>query len=97
LSHRRLSGAAWRAYHDFYRWGSILRGTRAHDDVLGGLRHAAFAIAWKKAEPVWNAIVAFRRVADARPLLETVLAGVGRAPARSLRTHRPVPRARVLA
>ena len=72
-----LEAGYWRAYHNFYRWGSILRGAHAHADLAGALRHAAFAIAWKKAEPLWNAIIALRRVADARPLLEAVLAGVG--------------------
>jgi radical SAM superfamily enzyme YgiQ (UPF0313 family) len=78
-----------RAYRDFYRWGAILRGAWAHDDIVGALRHAAFAVAWKRAEPLWNAVVSLRRVADARPLLEALLAGVGRAPERSPRTQLP--------
>ena len=73
-----LESGYWRAYRDFYRWGSILSGACAHPDVIGALRHAAFAIAWKKAEPIWNAIIALRRVSGARPLLEAVLAGAGR-------------------
>jgi radical SAM superfamily enzyme YgiQ (UPF0313 family) len=83
-----LETGYWRAYHNFYRWGSILRGAHAHADFFGGLRHAAFAIAWKKAEPIWNTIVALRRVADTRPLLEAVLAGAGR---KSSRTRADAP------
>jgi radical SAM superfamily enzyme YgiQ (UPF0313 family) len=73
-----LEAGYWRAYRDFYRWSSILEGARAHADLVGALRHFAFAAAWKKAERLWNAIVALKRVADARPLLEAVLAGLGR-------------------
>jgi radical SAM superfamily enzyme YgiQ (UPF0313 family) len=65
-----------RAYREFYRWGSILRGLRAHDDLLGALRHAALAVAWKKVEPLWKILVTLRRVADARPVLEAVLGAV---------------------
>jgi radical SAM superfamily enzyme YgiQ (UPF0313 family) len=80
-----LERGYWRAYRDFYRWSAILRGARVHDDALGALRHAAFAIAWKKAEPVWRALVALKRVADARPLLEGVLGLVGRRNGRAAR------------
>ena len=40
-----------RAYRDFYRWGSILRGASAHGELRAGLRHAAYAGGWKKFEP----------------------------------------------
>ena len=32
-------GYRW-AYREFYRWGSIVRGAAAHDDLFAGLRHA---------------------------------------------------------
>jgi len=44
-----LETGYWRAYRDFYRWDSLLRGALAHADLAGGLRHLAFAAAWKKA------------------------------------------------
>ncbi len=78
-----------RAYRDFYRWGSILRGARAHESLAGALRHFAFSTAWKKAEPLWNALIALHRVADARPLLERVLAGVGLGREQPAREARP--------
>ena len=65
----------WRAYRDFYRWGGILRGAATKPDLVGGLRHAAYAIGWKKCEPVWDFLIRARRVARALPLLERVLAG----------------------
>src|SRR5262249_35492031 len=40
-----------RAYRDFYRWRSIARGAMAHDDLIAGARHAAYAAGWKKFEP----------------------------------------------
>jgi radical SAM superfamily enzyme YgiQ (UPF0313 family) len=64
-----------RAYRDFYRWGSILRGAVTKPDLASGLRHAAYAIGWKKCEPVWDLLIRARRVGRALPLLETVLAG----------------------
>ncbi len=37
-----------RAYRDFYKWGSIVRGASAHGDVAAGVRHLAYAAGWKK-------------------------------------------------
>jgi radical SAM superfamily enzyme YgiQ (UPF0313 family) len=74
MTPRRLEEGYWRAYRDFYRWGSILRGAATKPDLLGGLRHAAYAIGWKKSEPVWDLLIRARRVARALPLLERVLA-----------------------
>ena len=72
-----LEAGYWWAYREFYRWGSILNGARAHQDLAGSLRHLALAVAWKKVEPLWNVLVAARRLADARPLLEALLAAGG--------------------
>jgi radical SAM superfamily enzyme YgiQ (UPF0313 family) len=66
-----------RAYRDFYRWGSILRGAAAKPDLRGRLRHLAYAGAWKKLEPLWDAVIRARRVGSALPLLEAVLSGFG--------------------
>ncbi len=78
MSAEALEAGYWRAYRDFYRFASILQGAAAHDDLTGALRHLALAVAWKKVEPLWNLLVAARHLADARPLLEAVLAGGGR-------------------
>jgi hypothetical protein len=84
---RQLEEGYWRAYRDFYRWGSILRGAATKPDLLGSLRHAAYAIGWKKCEPAWDLLIRARRVGQALPLLERVLAG---RPARPHRRARPV-------
>ena len=93
MTPRQLEEGYWRAYRDFYRWGSILRGAATKPDLLGGLRHAAYAIGWKKCEPVWDLLIRARRVARALPLLERVLAAerhrVGAEPARSGVTASP--------
>ena len=68
-----------RAYRDFYRWGSILRGAAAKPDWAGRARHAAYAIGWKKCEPAWDALIRARRVGRGLPLLERVLAGAPKA------------------
>lgn len=68
-----LEAGYWRAYRDFYRWGSILRGAWAHDTWPGRLRHAAYSAGWKKFEFLWNLIIRTRRVARMLPLLEAIL------------------------
>jgi radical SAM superfamily enzyme YgiQ (UPF0313 family) len=73
MSPGQLESGYWRAYRDFYRFGSILKGAATKPTVPGALRHAAYAIGWKKCEPVWDSLIRARRVARARPLLEAVL------------------------
>lgn len=72
-----LEEGYWRAYRDFYRWGSILRGAAAKPGWTGRLRHFAYAAGWKKCEPLWDWIIRLRRVPRMLPLLESVLAGFG--------------------
>jgi len=73
-----LEAGYWRAYRDFYRWGSILRGAATKPAWAGRLRHAAYAAGWKKFEPLWDWIIRTRRVCRALPVLETVLDGLAR-------------------
>ena len=79
----RMSGEAleqgyWRAYRDFYRWGAIARGAAAHHDVLSGIRHAAYAVGWKKLEPLWDVIIRARQATSMLPVLEAILSEFGR-------------------
>jgi radical SAM superfamily enzyme YgiQ (UPF0313 family) len=73
-----LEGGYWRAYRDFYRWGSIARGASAHDDVLSGIRHFAYAAGWKKFEPLWDLVIRLKRAGMMLPVLETILSEFGR-------------------
>ena len=71
----RLEAGYRRAYRDFYRWGSILRGSATHLSSTGRLRHAAYAVGWKKLEPLWDWIIRARRVGTMLPVLEALLEG----------------------
>lgn len=86
MSAEALEAGYWRAYRDFYRWGSILRGAATKPTAVESLRHLAYAGGWKKLEPLWNTVIRARRVSRMAPVLESVLTGFGRhAPARDLR------------
>ncbi len=74
-----------RAYREFYRWGSIVRGAAAHGQAWAGLRHFAYAAGWKKFEPVWDLVIRARRAGAMLPVLETILSEFGRRPAESAR------------
>jgi radical SAM superfamily enzyme YgiQ (UPF0313 family) len=79
LTPSELEAGYWRAYRDFYRWGSILRGAGTKATLRGRLRHVGYAGGWKKFEPLWDLLIRSRHVLDALPLLEAILsAGRGR-------------------
>lgn len=77
-----LEAGYWRAYHDFYRWGSILSAASTKERWTERLRHVAYTAGWKKLEPLWDRVIRARRISGMLPLLETILAGLGR--------HRPL-------
>jgi radical SAM superfamily enzyme YgiQ (UPF0313 family) len=78
-----LESGYWRAYRDFYRWGSIFRGAATKGYGFGALRHVAYAGGWKKFEPAWDAVIRLRRLRYLLPVLETILAEFGRKGTRS--------------
>jgi radical SAM superfamily enzyme YgiQ (UPF0313 family) len=73
LTPSELEAGYWRAYSDFYRWGSILRGALQKETLRGRLRHLAYAGGWKKFEPLWDVLIRSRQVLHALPLLEMIL------------------------
>jgi len=73
LKAEELEAGYWRAYRDFYRWGSIFRGAFTKPSWGGRLRHLAYAGGWKKFEPLWDWVIRARRVSHALPVLEAVL------------------------
>jgi radical SAM superfamily enzyme YgiQ (UPF0313 family) len=75
MTARELEAGYWQAYHDFYRWGSILKGAWTKPNWSERLRHFAYAGGWKKFEPLWDWIIRAKHVSAALPILETVLAG----------------------
>ena len=83
-----LETGYWRAYRDFYRWGSIVRGASAHGELTAGLRHFAYAAGWKKFEPLWDAVIRAKKAGIMLPVLEAILSEFGR------RSNRGAPVAR---
>lgn len=77
LSPEALEEGYHRAYREFYRWSSILRGARVKETVAGRLRHLAYAGGWKKLEPVWDSVIRLKRASGMLPVLEAVLTGFG--------------------
>ncbi|TMC66993.1 MAG: B12-binding domain-containing radical SAM protein [Chloroflexota bacterium] len=86
LQPAELERGYWRAYREFYRWGSIWRGAATKAAPRDRLRHMAYSAGWKKFEPFWDAAIRAGRVLHALPLLEHILEGFGRHPAEP---HRP--------
>jgi radical SAM superfamily enzyme YgiQ (UPF0313 family) len=80
MSADTLAAGYWKAYRDFYKWGSIFRGAFGKDATLERLRHIAYAAGWKKFEPMWDWVIRAKRVAALLPMLEAVLTGFGSQP-----------------
>jgi radical SAM superfamily enzyme YgiQ (UPF0313 family) len=78
-----LERGYWRAYRDFYRWRSIVKGAWTKESLAERLRHIAYAGGWKKFEPVWNLVIRAKRVCHMLPVLEQVLAGFGQPASRN--------------
>ena len=95
-----LEAGYWRAYKDFYRWGSILQGALTKEKWSGRLRHFAYAAGWKKFEPLWDFVIRAKRVTRMLPLLETILEEFGNQANRNgcdqrhARTNRTIARSR---
>jgi radical SAM superfamily enzyme YgiQ (UPF0313 family) len=68
-----LEAGYWRAYREFYRWGSIFRGAATKPSWSAGLRHFAYAGGWKKFEPLWDWVIRAQKVTRMLPVLEAVL------------------------
>jgi hypothetical protein len=83
LGAEALEAGYWRAYREFYQWGSILQSASMKDTLAGRLRHIAYAGGWKKFEPVWDWVIRARRVSGFIPLLEAILSGAQPQPASS--------------
>jgi hypothetical protein len=78
MSARELEDGYWRAYREFYRWGSIARSAWSHAGIVGRLRHFAYAAGWKKFEPLWDLVIRAKRASMMLPVLEAILSEFGR-------------------
>jgi radical SAM superfamily enzyme YgiQ (UPF0313 family) len=81
MTPRRLENGYRRAYREFYRWGSILRGAATKPDFRAAVRHIGYAGGWKKFEPLWDWVIRAGRISNMLPVLESVLTGFGKHPA----------------
>ncbi|HZM90525.1 MAG TPA: radical SAM protein [Blastocatellia bacterium] len=77
-----LEAGYWRAYRQFYKWGSIWKGAGAKQQLKERLRHVSYAGGWKKFEPLWDWVIRAKRVTALLPMLEAVLTGFGSHPSR---------------
>lgn len=73
MSPAQLERGYWRAYDEFYRWGSILRAALTKPTAGAALRHVAYSGGWKKLDWIWSAAVRSGLLGRAVPLLEHVL------------------------
>lgn len=78
ISPEELEAGYWRAYRNFYKWGSIFQSSMAHAGFAEKIRHLAYAGGWKKFEPLWDLLIKAKRVANLLPVLEMVLAGLNK-------------------
>ena len=76
LTAAELERGYWRAYRRFYEYRNILRAACTHDSWKHRAKHAAYAVGWKKCEPLWAAVIQARRLPRVLPLLESVLSEV---------------------
>jgi len=74
MSEEQLAAGYWWAYEEFYRWRSIVRASAHHATWESRLTSLLYSAAWKKLEPLWDALIRFRQLRRTRPLLEAVLA-----------------------
>src|SRR5438045_5643610 len=72
-----LEAGYWRAYRDFYRWGSIFQGAWTKERWSDCLQHVAYAAGWKKFESAWDFIIKTKRASSMLPVLETILTAFG--------------------
>ncbi len=80
LSPAALEAGYRRAYDNFYRWGSILKGAWSKQGLPARLRHFLYAAGWKKFEFLWNFAIRTKRVASMLPVLESILENFGTLP-----------------
>jgi radical SAM superfamily enzyme YgiQ (UPF0313 family) len=78
LTPTALEEGYWRAYRNFYTWGSIWQGARTKPTWAGSLRHLAYAGGWKKFEPLWDWVIRAKRTGQTLPILEGILNEFGR-------------------
>jgi radical SAM superfamily enzyme YgiQ (UPF0313 family) len=70
-------GYDW-AYESFYRWRSIFKASSAHESFKHRVKHFFYSAGWKKFEAAWDLVIRIKQLSQMRPILEAVLAPVGK-------------------
>jgi radical SAM superfamily enzyme YgiQ (UPF0313 family) len=73
----QLETGYWKAYKEFYTWPNLVKSAMTHESAADKARHFVYSSAWKKFEPLWDAIIRARRASSMLPALEQVLGGFG--------------------
>lgn len=73
MSPEQIEAGYWQSYRDFYSWKSIFKSLDANPAVLNKCRHLLYTGAWKKMDPVWNLLIAMKRLPTATPVLRSIL------------------------
>jgi len=64
------------AYREFYGLRSIFAAAMSHDGLKHRMKHLAYALGWKRMEPLWNLLLKTGTVGAARPVLEAALSKI---------------------
>jgi radical SAM superfamily enzyme YgiQ (UPF0313 family) len=78
MTAQQLESGYRRAYRELYSYSAILRAAAAHATWSARVRHVALSVAWKKLEPLWDAIIRARLLPYCLPALERILKGFSR-------------------
>jgi radical SAM superfamily enzyme YgiQ (UPF0313 family) len=78
MSPEQLEEGFWRAWNEYYRWGSILRAAGTKDTLGGRLRHVAYTAGWKRFKPLWRLVQRTNTMRLITPMLERVLTPAAR-------------------
>lgn len=73
MTDRQLEDGYWHAYRSFYSLANITASVRAHASLPFGLKCGAYALAWKRLEPMWNILIRTGVVGAMRPIIESGL------------------------
>src|SRR5260370_42460453 len=91
LTAQELEAGYWRAYRDFYRWGSIWRGAASKAGLRPRLRHLAYAGGWEKVGPPGGLLIRPEKVVPPAPCPPTDSPGFRTQPAPAPPTPAPSP------
>ena len=73
MTAEQVESGYWEAYRRFYKLRSICEGTRHHTSAALRRKHLLYATAWKKLDPLWNAVIRSALLGQARKVLERTL------------------------